>query len=387
MSISVTSKSSRQPFHEGAVLLAARELAVAQSGPSQLAFVFVSEDYLPHLEEFCDILRVDGRIMEVVGCTGLGLTDQEMEQEHGPGFSLLAVRAPGADFFVKELRGDGELEVEKDCFSGNPAPSSCLMLADPFTFPAEPWLRQFNARHANTEVLGGLASGSSEDSTVLFRNGRIIQGGATLIWWRGGKLGLRSVVSQGCRPIGEPLTVTRAENNIIYNLGAQPAYQALESAFQTLSDAEKSTARGNLFAGLATCEYVEDFLAGDFLIRNIIGADPHTGAVIIGGVPRIGQTLQYQFRDRTAASSDLADSLRRVTPSGTPLGSLLFRCTARSQAFFGTPNHDTLQLQSTLGEHPSAGFLCHGEIGPLHGVTCLTAYTASIGLFYEENAT
>ena len=89
--------------------------------------------------------------------------------------------------------------------------------------------------------------------------------------------GLRvmAIVSQGCRPIGEPLTVTRAESNVIYSLGARPAYEALESAFEGLSDGEKAGAKGNLFAGIAGTEDVEDFKPGHFLIRNILGADPN----------------------------------------------------------------------------------------------------------------
>ena len=36
------------------------------------------------------------------------------------------------------------------------------------------------------------------------------------------------VVSQGCRPIGEPLTVTRAERNVLYELAGRPALDRLQ---------------------------------------------------------------------------------------------------------------------------------------------------------------
>jgi small ligand-binding sensory domain FIST len=35
-----------------------------------------------------------------------------------------------------------------------------------------------------------------------------------------------------------------------------------------------------------------------------------------------------------------------------------------------------------LGPHPSAGFFCNGEIGPVGGSNFLHGYTASIGLIY-----
>ncbi len=99
------------------------------------------------------------------------------------------------------------------------------------------------------------------------------------------------LVSQGCRPIGEPLTVTKAESNVVYSLGARPAYEALESAFEGLSDGEKAVAKGNLFAGLAWHGICRGLQTGRFLIRNILGADPNSGAVVIGGFPAVGQTF------------------------------------------------------------------------------------------------
>ena len=47
-----------------------------------------------------------------------------------------------------------------------------------------------------------------------------------------------------------------------------------------------------------------------FLVRNIIGADPKSGAVQINAVPRVGQTLQYQLRDSRVASDELKRLLR-----------------------------------------------------------------------------
>jgi small ligand-binding sensory domain FIST len=106
---------------------------------------------------------------------------------------------------------------------------------------------------------------------------------------------------------------------VIYALGGQPAYRALESAFETLSDDEKSNARGNLFAGLAGSEYIHEFHCGDFLVKNIIGADPDSGAVVIAGIPRIGQTLQYQIRNPKMPQN----SLRRLAASPSPVVSAM----------------------------------------------------------------
>jgi len=193
---------------------------------------------------------------------------------------------------------------------------------------------------------------------------------------------VRTIVSQGCKPVGEPFTITRAEETLVYEMGSRPAYQVLSETFNALSDDEKERARGNLFAGIAASEYVADLKRGDFLIRNLLGADPQTGAVAIGARARTGQTLQYQLRDKVTAHNDLLGLARRNDYGlGAPFASLVFSCNGRGQRFFEVPNHDAAALVEIFGPLPSAGFFCNGEIGPVGNASYLHGYTASIALF------
>jgi small ligand-binding sensory domain FIST len=232
--------------------------------------------------------------------------------------------------------------------------------------------------------VGGLASGGeSEAEIAVFHNADLVSGAVAVGF--AGALQVVAAVSQGCRPIGEALPVTKAENNVIFALGSRPAFDALETAFESLTEYERSRAQGNLFAGLANNEYVDEFRSGDFLIRNIIGADPKSGAVVIGGIPRVGQTLQYQLRDGTAADADLRTVLTAI-PSAhpmTPVASLVFSCLGRGTHLFEEPDHDASLVQETLGAHSSAGFFGNGEIGPLGGKNCVHAYTVACALLYD----
>lgn len=378
--------SRRGKFTPEGVVAAAAELRTATGGSAPLALAFVTSDYLPHIEEFSEILRVDGHIIDVVGCTGAGLTSGAVEDEEEAGFSLLAIGGGDARFTVVELsQGMIEQSSGGDFWrrrTGVENANAWIALHNPFCFDTEVWLPDWNAAYPAVPCVGGLASGSGgEESTGVFFNGRPCD--AVLVAVHG--LRVLPVLSQGCRPIGEPLTVTKAESNVVYSLGAQPAYEALESAFEGLSDGEKATAKGNLFAGLAGTEYVEDFKPGDFVIRNILGADPNSGAVVIGGFPRIGQTLQYQLRDKASADAEWRAVLRHAsTESGRPpLASLLFACTGRGVGLFGGRSHDAKLLEEISGQHPSAGFFCNGEIGPLGGRNYLHSYTAAAALFFE----
>jgi small ligand-binding sensory domain FIST len=373
------------PFSPAACQSAAEQLRTQLPGAATIAFAFVSPDYIPHLEEFTDIIRVDGHVLELVGCTGNGLSHDGLEREGGSGFSLLALHVENTDVSVHELPNTLVESANGAAFWKNriPAADSWIALTNPFGFTVDDWLADWNNAFPDAPTVGGLASGGREPGTIaVFHNGRVIEGGVVV--GLKGALRVVSAISQGCRPIGEPLPVTKAEDNIIFALGSRPAYQALESAFQSLTETERSHAQGNLFAGIASSEYVEVFRPGDFLIRNIIGADPDSGAVVIGGIPRVGQTVQYQLRDRQAAHADLRRVLRRAAAEiGHPLASLLFCCTGRGEVFFGKPNHDAGMLEEVLGPHSSAGFFCNGEIGPVAGRSCVHSYTASCAIFVE----
>ncbi len=120
------------------------------------------------------------------------------------------------------------------------------------------------------------------------------------------------VTSQGCTPIGETWTLTKVEQNIIHRIGNRPAYEVLAETFNALSPEQQKTAHGNLFIGLVVNEYLEDFHRGDFLIRNVLGADPRSGSIAVGAFPRLGQTVQFQRRSKEAASEDMEELLLRA---------------------------------------------------------------------------
>jgi small ligand-binding sensory domain FIST len=203
----------------------------------------------------------------------------------------------------------------------------------------------------------------------------------------GGKVRVASVISQGCTPIGETWTITKAEQNIIHQIGNRPAYQVLLETFNSLPPEEQSKARGNLFIGLVVNEYLDEFHRGDFLIRNLIGADPKSGSIAVGTLPRPGQTMQFQRRDARAATDDMAALLERMgqTLNGARIyGGCLCSCNGRGYRLFGYRNHDANLVQSRLGPFGLTGFFCNGEIGPVGERNFLHGYTASLALFLDK---
>lgn len=373
------------PYDETRVRETAEALRAELGADPTLAIAFVSTSYADHLEDFQEVVAVHGHAAILAGCTGSGLIGTAREAEMSEGFSLLFVHLPAAKVRAIPLAQADVETSDGDKFwrdKAGPAPGAWLTFANPFHFDADTWLREWNSAFPGTPVLGGLASGARGDEDVTVFGPTIGQTSDALAIALDG-VRLETVVSQGCRPIGEALPVTRADEHLLMELGSRPAYQVLEQAFNTLADADKQRARGNLFAGLAVDEYKEQFGRGDFLVRNILGADPATGAVVVGAHPRTGQTLQYQLRDAKSADEELQSLLAPLAArQEKPVASLLFCCNGRGKHLFGTPDHDAKALANALGAAPSTGFFCNGEIGPVGGSNFLHGYTASIGLIY-----
>lgn len=392
-------------FDEQKVIAAARD-ARAEIGtgqPVSVAIAFVSADYAEqqHLDDFLELVRVYGQAPLLVGCTGGGLIGTGKEAEGKSGFSLLLLSLPDTvvtpfEFSqrqVEESSGPGYWQMETGL--GAEDVDAWIVLANPFRLDLDRWLGEWNVAYPGVPALGGLASaadadGDNTDGVVLFRDGRAVAGEGLALGLRGG-VRVQTVVSQGCRPIGEPLTVTGVKgSNLLMSLGSKPAYEVLNGVFQTLSEKERARANGNLFAGLAMSEYLDEYKRGDFLIRPILGADREAGAVAIGGSVRVGQTMQYQLRDRDSADEDLRELCQVVrlenetaVPVVRPFATLLFACNGRGQGLFKVPDHDAGLLAEIFGPLPGAGFFCNGEIGPVGKQNFIHGYTASVALLCE----
>ncbi len=377
------------PFDEKKVSEAAAEALADCGGQPTCGFLFVSADWLPQIGEVLDLIRLHGRIPLLVGTVGSGLIGTWKEAEGASGMSLLLVRLPHTTLTPVLIR-PAQIEASNGAGywtrTAGVRPEDVdawIILANPFVQGLEGWLAEWNLAYPHAPSIGGLASGGQEKGEhLLLLDGAATDAAVLALAVKGSQV--RTIVSQGCKPVGEPFTITRAEENLVFTMGSRPAYEVLSETFNALSDDEKERARGNLFAGLAASEYVADLKRGDFLVRNLLGADPDTGAVAIGARARTGQTLQYQLRDKITAHHDLVDLAQREGGGPEqPFASLVFSCNGRGRNFFGVPDHDATTLAEIFGPVASAGFFCNGEIGPIGKASYLHGYTASVALFCE----
>ncbi len=376
------------PFSESSVIEAARSALEEIGGKVSFGIVFASADYRAHLTDFAELLQLHGHIPLLAGCSASAIAGPGRELEGGQGFSLALFYLPKTSirhFTFNEEQSDNTTDSSDWHRISGAAPDDIdawLFLGDPRRVAPDPWLANWNAAYPGIPTIGGLASGGVRgDDIFLFCNRKEVEAGVA-IGLKGG-VKIRTVVSQGCRPIGEPHAITGAAKNVITAIGSRPAYEVLNDSFLSMTPAEKARAAGNIFAGLAVNEYVDNFKTGDFLIRHLLAADPESGDVVVAAFPRVGQTLQFQLRDKNSADEELDRLLAKVArrKRNRPFACLLFACGGRGESLFDAQHHDAAAIERHLGPIPLAGLFCNGEIGPVGDRNHVHGYTAAIALF------
>jgi small ligand-binding sensory domain FIST len=358
--------------------------------PIDLAFVFFSTHHATKIAMISAMLRKELRAKVCLGCSGEGVIAGSEEIETSAALTVWAACLP--EVTVTPLQISVSQLQDQIRMPGWPEPgledSIFLLLADPFSTPMQEVLSLMTDRYPNGIVGGGLAGGGQDSGeNRLLLNDQVFDEGVVGVQLTG-PIAVRTVTSQGCRPIGERFVVTRAEQNLIYELGGVSALKRLQDVFESLGGAQRRDAHRALHLGIVIDEHGSHFERGDFLVRNLIGADQQTGAVAIGDVVQEGQTVQFHLRDAKSASDDLHILLAadRTTHRNPPLGALLFSCCGRGEGLFGRPHHDSGVVQERLGPIPTAGFFAQGEIGPVGGRNFLHGYTASVVIFSEPDS-
>lgn len=327
----------------------------------------------------------------LVGCSAAGVVGGGREVEHEPALALTAAVLPGVHVEVfhllpneMELLGDDPL-LWRRRFGDVPADEPQFVLfPDPFTCDADVLIRVLDDAYPASPKVGGLASGGgAPGENQLFAGGEVHSAGMVGLVLRG-NIVMDTIVAQGCRPIGEPLFVTWAEDNILCQLEGRRATEVLSELYDSLPADDQELFRSSLHLGVVMQEGEQEYRHGDFLIRNVIGMDPESGVLAVGERLSNGQVVQFHVRDAKTSAADLKAMLRRCKQDlggASPAGALLFSCLGRGERLYGVVDHDSNLIVSSLGHMPIGGFFCNGEIGPVGGQSFLHGYTSSIAVF------
>ena len=353
-----------------------------------VAAVFASPQ---HRDAFGDMAAAINRMLRprvFVGTTAVAVLGGSREVEDAPAIGLwagrLAVRPRPVR--LQATRTASGIALQGLSASTFEPGDALLLLADPFSLPVDAIidaLAAFEMPEASetlsVPVVGGMASAANTPGgNRLVLDDEVMSSGGVGVVLPGG-VATRTVVSQGCRPIGDPMIVTRAEGNLVMEIAGRPALDRLDDLVRAADAEERSLLASGLQIGIAIDEHRETFERGDFLVRGVVGADRLQRALAVGDRVEVGTTIQFQVRDAVAADEDL----RAMLADATGDAALVFTCNGRGQRLFGEPNHDARVVHDTLGSPALAGMFCAGEFGPIGGRSFVHGFTASVLVFRD----
>ena len=392
-----TALSERHSLQEAIVECTSKVREEMDTAGVDLVAAFVSAHHADERDRVPWMVREHLQGGLLVGCSSGGVIGEGREVENRPGLSMAAASLPGVElqpFHVEDAAlPDGDAGPEKweelvDVAAvDNPV---FLILADPFSIRSDHLLMGLDYTFPNSVKIGGLASGGGQPgSNALYLLDEVYDSGVVGVAMHG-DIAVDPVVAQGCRPIGPLMHVTSCDGNILKGINGRTPFEVLKDVFQQLSEHDRQLAQHSLFLGVVMDELRDDPAIGDFLIRNIIGADPRSGTLAVGEMLKEGQTVQFHLRDADTSGQDLDAMLTRYAasrPARQEGGAMLFSCLGRGSYLYGRPDHDTDMFQEKVGRMPLTGFFCNGEIGPVGGSTFLHGYTSSFGIFRPKRGT
>lgn len=362
--------------------------------------LFASADYSCQYTRLLDAVHDLTGADNIVGCSAAGVLSSEGEIEGSPGIAVLAATSDNLHFqsFLSHCSDDQPVRTALGSRRDVSCDESSLLMLFSDVFNVEPsyLLREIQSRIPYIPVVGAGASGRL-DSTETFQwhweegceslNHCISRSGVAGLLMCGDFDALIDV-AQGCEPIGEPYIITRAEGHVVLEIANRPAMDILYEATATLTDRKSPLVFDSLFAGIAADEEKYPVERGDYLIRNIAGVQPETGALVITEEVRVGQTIQFHLKNRRYAHEDMERSLHDLSSraAGRSLAmGFYFNCLGRGQGLYGEPNHDIQLIREAFPGLPIVGFFGNAEFAPANGRSLSHNCTGVLALIADRD--
>ena len=355
-------------------------------GAPQLVLMFITTDFRSYWRAAPKILERRWPGAVVVGASGAGVIGALDEVEGGSAIALAGASACGMDMtsFRIEVASPDERAIPTISSELPEEPQGVLLLTNPYYADGESLIESVQAAVPRVPIFGGLASGGERAEELgLFEGGeRSDVAGVGVVF--GGGARIRTIVSTGCRPIGDPYIVTEREGNLILAFDRGRPLDALNELYESLTPRDRALFTVSLSVGVEVGGSVGAKASEDYLIRHLTGVADDRGGVYVGATLEDYQAVQFHVRDAVTAANDLRRRLLRAAPAERNLafsGGLLFSCLGRGKALYGRSGHDSDLIREALGDVPIGGLFCNGEIGPVDGRSFLHGYTSVLVLF------
>ena len=331
-----------------------------------IGFVYVTDHIAGHLHDVAGFLEAATGLDKWCGTVGIGVCSNPIESFDTPAITALACRLPGVrvDAFrrVSEAVGSGMRRNPDDTAGFG------VVHGDPRDADLANSLARL-ARETGSYLVGGLASSRGRSPTHAGSGAGDGLSGVLL-----GGARVATALTQGCSLLGGTHEISKADGNAVLELDGRPVLEVLGELFTGSGASQGPVDPAALHVALP----ITGSDAGAYVVRNIVGVDPGSRAMLVGDDVSRGDALMFCLRDHEAAEADMRRMLGSLKSRvSRPLGGLYFSCIARGPHMFGAVNREMGIIHDVLGDVPVAGFFSNGEISAER----LYAYTGVLALF------
>jgi small ligand-binding sensory domain FIST len=256
-----------------------------------------------------------------------------------------------------------------------------LVWPDPYRIRPDCLLQGIDATLGNVPVAGAAASAHGNGDGTFQFSGAEFSRGAVSGMRIGGEFRSRVAITQGCRPLGEPVTVTRSHENLVLEVDGRPTLEVLAERVPPAVLQDPAWSRSRVFVGLLSGAGTDDYL-----IRNIVTTDPDTGVVAVADPIEEGQKIVFALREGNAARRDTVRMLRRLreeTAGDSVQFGMYFNCLARGRSLYGDEGVDAALIREAMPDLPLIGLFGNCEIAPVGGTNRILTYTGVLVLISE----
>src|SRR5499427_9876694 len=356
-------------------LAAHRALAAAGSRSADIAIVFAGIKHDD--DEYAGVLSAVRRTLPdaaVIGCSATGVLTGAEEVENANAVVVQVLDGDGplpTPLFLPGVRGEPRAAGAKlgqrarDALDGEVEGAAVAVLVDPAELDAADFVAGIADAAPGLLITGAGASGGEAGCRVFWEDSAHADSAVALVLPRAlhPSLGM----TQGCQALGDPLTITAADGNLILEIEGRPAVEALD---RTLSDPRHPGLRqmtAHLLAGIG-----ERGSGGrsNYVVRPFAVAEGERAALAVAEPVRTGQTICFTLRDAIGARDDMKamlDEQAEARGTDTPKFGFYFNCAGRGSALYGQPGLDPELIRRRFGALSLAGIESSFEIAPTFG--------------------
>jgi small ligand-binding sensory domain FIST len=356
-------------------LAAHRALAAAGTRTANVAIVFAGIKHDD--DEYAGVLSAVRRTLpdaRIIGCSATGVLTgaEEVENANAVAVEVLVGEPPlPTPLFLPGVRADPRVagarlgERAREALGGDIDGAALAVLVDPAELDAADFVAGIADAAPELLITGAGASGGEQGCRVFWEESAHADSAVALVLPK--ELHPSLGMTQGCQALGDPLTITAAEGNLILEIEGRPAVEALD---RTLSDPRHPGLRQmtpHLLAGIG-----ELGSAGrsNYVVRPFYVPDGDRAALAVAEPVRAGQTICFTLRDAIGARDDMKamlDEQAEARGADTPKFGFYFNCAGRGSALYGQPGLDPELIRRRFGALSLAGIESSFEIAPTFG--------------------